>query len=167
MLCAHAGSIPSGQRGALRVLPIASSGNRELGMLGGSLFPSAPAKRAGSLLPTGDGFGRYPADAPLPTVPQMLDGEKAAKSAAVCVDMASGSQRHSGGDNTVMQQLLTDVRGQPSPALLADVALRPVGRPTARTRNPCRAIGGLRRPAVVARTACWCRAATNCGRDAC
>jgi CubicO group peptidase (beta-lactamase class C family) len=74
------------------------------------------------------GFGGYPADAPLPTVPQILDGEKPANSGAVRVDVVPGSLwRYSGGGYTVMQQLLTDVTGQPFPALLADLVLGPVG----------------------------------------
>ena len=74
------------------------------------------------------GFGGYPADAPLPTVQQILDGEKPANSAAVRIDVVPGSLwRYSGGGYTVMQQLLTDATGQPFPALLADLVLGPVG----------------------------------------
>ena len=77
---------------------------------------------------TVSGFMGYPADAPVPTLLQVLDGQKPANSAPVRVDVVPGTMwRYSGGGYTVMQQLLVDVTGQPFPSLLADTVLRPVG----------------------------------------
>jgi CubicO group peptidase (beta-lactamase class C family) len=74
------------------------------------------------------GFGGYPADAPVPTLVQVLDGRKPANSDAVRVDVVPGSiYRYSGGGFTVAQQLLIDVTGRPFPDLLAELVLRPVG----------------------------------------
>ncbi len=77
---------------------------------------------------TVSGFGGYPAEAPVPTVLQVLDGEKPANSAAVRVDVVPGKiRRYSGGGFTVAQQLMTDVTGRPFPDLMAELVLKPVG----------------------------------------
>lgn len=74
------------------------------------------------------GFGGYPADAAVPTVVELLDGEKPANSAAVRVDVVPGSAwRYSGGGYTVMQQLVVDVAGKPFPVLLDELVLGPLG----------------------------------------
>ena len=74
------------------------------------------------------GFGGYPADAPVPTLSQVLDGEKPANSAAIRVDAVPGTVwRYSGGGYTVAQQLMQDVAGRPFPELLAELVLKPVG----------------------------------------
>jgi len=74
------------------------------------------------------GFGGYPADAPVPTLVQALDGQKPANSAAVRADAVPGSLwRYSGGGYTVMQQLMIDVSGKPFPALLSELVLAPLG----------------------------------------
>jgi len=74
------------------------------------------------------GFGGYPADAPVPSVVQVLDGQKPANSEAVRVEAVPGSRMsYSGGGFTVMQQLVTDVAGKPFPALLSELVLKPLG----------------------------------------
>lgn len=74
------------------------------------------------------GFGGYPADAPMPTLVQVLDGAKPANSNPVRVDVLPGRiWRYSGGGYTVAQQLMMDVTGRPFPALLVELALKPVG----------------------------------------
>lgn len=74
------------------------------------------------------GFGGYPAGAAVPTVVELLDGEKPANSAAVRVDVVPGSVwRYSGGGYTVMQQLLVDAAGKPFPDLLDELVLGPLG----------------------------------------
>jgi CubicO group peptidase (beta-lactamase class C family) len=74
------------------------------------------------------GFGGYPADAPVPTLLQVLDGEKPANSDAVRVDVIPGKiWRYSGGGYTVAQQLMMDASGRPFPGLLADLVLKPIG----------------------------------------
>jgi CubicO group peptidase (beta-lactamase class C family) len=74
------------------------------------------------------GFGGYAAEAAVPTVVQVLDGQAPANSAAVRVDIIPGKfMRYSGGGFTVMQLLLSDVTGQPFPDLVAELVLGPVG----------------------------------------
>lgn len=74
------------------------------------------------------GFGGYPADAPVPTLVQVLDGEKPANSGAVRADTVPGTLwRYSGGGYTVAQQLMMDVTGRPFPDLLADLVLKLIG----------------------------------------
>lgn len=74
------------------------------------------------------GFPGYAADAPLPTVVQVLNGAAPANTAPVRVDLQPGSRwRYSGGGITVAQLLMTDVTGEPFPALLERLVLRPLG----------------------------------------
>lgn len=74
------------------------------------------------------GFPGYATDAPMPTVVQVLNGEKPANTAPVRVDMAPGSKwRYSGGGYTVMQLLMTDVTGKPFPELMHETVLKPLG----------------------------------------
>ncbi|HEY6333875.1 MAG TPA: serine hydrolase domain-containing protein, partial [Blastocatellia bacterium] len=74
------------------------------------------------------GFPGYAADAPLPTLVQVLDGTKPANTAPIRVDIDPGSEwRYSGGGYTVMQQMLIDVTGKPFPEILNDAVLSPVG----------------------------------------
>lgn len=74
------------------------------------------------------GFAGYEAGAPVPTLVQVLNGEKPANSAPVRVDLLPGSQwRYSGGGYTVMQLLLIDVTGQPFPRFMRETVLRPLG----------------------------------------
>jgi CubicO group peptidase (beta-lactamase class C family) len=74
------------------------------------------------------GFGGYAADAPVPTLVQVLEGAKPANSGAVRVDVVPGTiWRYSGGGYTVAQLLMTDVTGRPFPDLMAELVLKPVG----------------------------------------
>jgi CubicO group peptidase (beta-lactamase class C family) len=77
---------------------------------------------------TVSGFPGYAAGAPVPTLVQILDGQKPANTAAIRADVVPGAiWRYSGGGYTVMQQLLMDATGRPFPPLLADLVLRPIG----------------------------------------
>ena len=77
---------------------------------------------------TVNGFPGYSADAPVPALVQVLDGQKPANTAAIRADVVPGTiWRYSGGGYTVMQQLLMDVTGRPFPPLLADLVLQPIG----------------------------------------
>ncbi len=77
---------------------------------------------------TVSGFGGYPADAPMPSLVQVLNGEKPANNAAIRVDVLPGKLwRYSGGGFTVAQQLMIDVSGRPFPALLDELVLKPLG----------------------------------------
>lgn len=74
------------------------------------------------------GFAGYRAGEPLPSLLQILDGEKPANNPPVRVDFTPGSKfRYSGGGAEVMQQLLMDVTGQPFPQLMTRLVLGPVG----------------------------------------
>jgi CubicO group peptidase (beta-lactamase class C family) len=74
------------------------------------------------------GFPGYARDRDIPTLVQVLDGEKPANTGAIQVDITPGSQwRYSGGGYTVMQLLLIDVSGKPFPKILRERVLQPAG----------------------------------------
>jgi len=74
------------------------------------------------------GFPGYPAGAPLPTVPQVLDGAAPANTAPVRVDLEPGTRfRYSGGGTTVAQLLLTDIERKPFPEIARETVLAPLG----------------------------------------
>ena len=83
------------------------------------------------------GFGGYAHDAPVPTVPQLLDGEPPANSAAVRVAMMPGLVwKYSGGGTTIAQQVMVDVTGTPFPDLLRELVLEPCGMGAATFEQP-------------------------------
>jgi CubicO group peptidase (beta-lactamase class C family) len=74
------------------------------------------------------GFRGYAADEPVPTLLQVLDGEKPANSAPVRVDILPGSQwRYSGGGISVAQQMVVDVTGKPFPQFMREAVLDRLG----------------------------------------
>jgi CubicO group peptidase (beta-lactamase class C family) len=74
------------------------------------------------------GFPGYASDAPLPTLVQVLNGEKPANTPAIVVDMVPGTEwRYSGGGFVVAQLLLQDVTGEPFPAFMKEKVLGPAG----------------------------------------
>jgi CubicO group peptidase (beta-lactamase class C family) len=74
------------------------------------------------------GFPGYAANEPVPTVVQVLDGEKPANTAPVRVDFVPGSQfRYSGGGITIEQLLITDVTGEPFPEFMRETVLSKAG----------------------------------------
>jgi CubicO group peptidase (beta-lactamase class C family) len=83
------------------------------------------------------GFPGYAVDAPMPTLVQILNGEKPANTPAIRVDIEPGSQwRYSGGGYTVMQQLCMDVTGKSFPELMRDLVLAPAGMRQSTYENP-------------------------------
>lgn len=83
------------------------------------------------------GFGGYRAGAPLPSVPQVLDGNGPANSAPVRVDAIPGSMwRYSGGGVTIEQLVMTDVAKEPFPALMRRLVLDPVGMANSTFEQP-------------------------------
>ncbi len=73
------------------------------------------------------GFPGYAVDAPIPSVPQVLNGEKPANTAPVRVNKVPGRGfRYSGGGTTIVQQLLIDVTNQPFPELMRQNVLEPL-----------------------------------------
>lgn len=74
------------------------------------------------------GFKGYEAGAPVPTVPQLLDGKPPANSEAVRVTKPVGEKfEYSGGGTTIMQQLLVDVLQMPFPEIMRRYSLDPAG----------------------------------------
>ena len=74
------------------------------------------------------GFPGYDVDAPLPTLVQVLDGEKPANTEPIRVDFVPGSkERYSGGGVTIEQLLMMDVTGKAFPTLLRETVLDKIG----------------------------------------
>lgn len=83
------------------------------------------------------GFRGYEAGAPLPTLPQILDGAQPANSFAVEVTMPPGAQNsYSGGGVEITQLALTDQLARPYAAILDDLVLRPVGMTSSTFAQP-------------------------------
>jgi CubicO group peptidase (beta-lactamase class C family) len=73
------------------------------------------------------GFPGYANSAPVPTLVQVLNGEKPANTPAIRCEAAPGvSWKYSGGGFTIMQQVLIDVTKEPFPKLLHDSVLAPI-----------------------------------------
>jgi CubicO group peptidase (beta-lactamase class C family) len=74
------------------------------------------------------GFEGYASDEPVPTLVQVLNGEKPANSAPIRSEQAPGKEwKYSGGGYTIMQQALIDVAKEPFPKILHDSVLVPIG----------------------------------------
>ncbi|HEY1472201.1 MAG TPA: serine hydrolase [Candidatus Acidoferrum sp.] len=74
------------------------------------------------------GFPGYDVDAPLPSIVQILNGEKPANTEPIRVDIVPGTKfRYSGGGVTIEQLLMTDVSGKPFPVLLRETVLDKIG----------------------------------------
>jgi CubicO group peptidase (beta-lactamase class C family) len=74
------------------------------------------------------GFAGYPANARLPSLVQVLNGETPANNPPIRVDMVPGTQwRYSGGGFEIIQEVLNDVTGTPFPKLMHDLVLQPLG----------------------------------------
>jgi CubicO group peptidase (beta-lactamase class C family) len=72
------------------------------------------------------GFPGYPQGAPLPTLPQILDGLPPANSPAVRVEGRPGAYSYSGGGYEIAELALGDAFG-PYPALATETVLAPMG----------------------------------------
>lgn len=74
------------------------------------------------------GFPGYASSAPVPTLVQVLNGEKPANTEAIRSEAAPGERwQYSGGGFTIMQQALIDLSKEPYPKLLHDSVLAPIG----------------------------------------
>jgi len=74
------------------------------------------------------GFPGYASNEPVPTLVQVLNGEKPANTAAIRSEAAPGAQwKYSGGGYTIMQQAVIDVTHDPFARLLHDTVLAPIG----------------------------------------
>jgi CubicO group peptidase (beta-lactamase class C family) len=74
------------------------------------------------------GFPGYATDAEVPSLVQVLNGEKPANTPAIRIEAAPGSRwNYSGGGYTIMQQMLIDETKETFPKLLHDTVLAPIG----------------------------------------
>ena len=75
------------------------------------------------------GFPGYGANEQVPTLIQILDGQKPpANTDPIRVDILPGKQlRYSGGGYTVLQQLMMDLTGKPFPDLMQELVLGKIG----------------------------------------
>ena len=74
------------------------------------------------------GFRGYAQGEPVPTLKQILDGEKPANCAPIRVDILPGSKwRYSGGGYTILQQLMIDLMKMPFPQIMNMIVLRKLG----------------------------------------
>ncbi len=74
------------------------------------------------------GFPGYDIDEKIPTLVEVLNGEKPANTAPVRVDFVPGTdERYSGGGITIEQLLMMDVSGQQFPALMKASVLDKIG----------------------------------------
>ena len=74
------------------------------------------------------GFPGYASAEPVPTLVQVLNGEKPANTPAIRSEAAPGARwKYSGGGYIIMQQALVDVTKEPFPKLLHDTVLAPIG----------------------------------------
>jgi len=73
------------------------------------------------------GFEGYAAGEKVPTLVQVLNGERPANSAPVTIDFVPGTKfRYAGGGYAIIQQILIDATGEPFPDLMQEVALQPL-----------------------------------------
>jgi CubicO group peptidase (beta-lactamase class C family) len=74
------------------------------------------------------GFPGYASDEKLPSVVQILNGEKPANTEAIRVDVVPGTLwRYSGGGYVILQTLMSDVTGEAFPKIMHDLVLQPAG----------------------------------------
>jgi CubicO group peptidase (beta-lactamase class C family) len=74
------------------------------------------------------GFPGYPVGGPIPTLTQILNGEKPANTSAIRVDRLPGKEwKYSGGGYVVVQQMVIDVTGKPFPQFMDETVLKPLG----------------------------------------
>jgi CubicO group peptidase (beta-lactamase class C family) len=74
------------------------------------------------------GFPGYATNDPVPTLIQILNGDKPANTPPIRVESEPGSKwNYSGGGYVVMQQLLLDTTKEPFPKLVHDTVLAPIG----------------------------------------
>lgn len=74
------------------------------------------------------GFGGYASGEPVPSLRQVLDGEKPAKSLPIRVEITPGSEwKYSGGGYVIVQEVVSEVMKTPFVTLMSDLVLEPAG----------------------------------------
>jgi len=74
------------------------------------------------------GFPGYASDEPIPTVVQILNGEKPANTGPIRVNVVPGTiGRCSGGGYVILQTLMSDVTQKAFPEIMNELVLRPAG----------------------------------------
>jgi CubicO group peptidase (beta-lactamase class C family) len=83
------------------------------------------------------GFPGYAVGEPIPTLPQIFNGEKPANNEPIRVDFVPGSKvRYSGGGTTIVQQAIIDVTGKPFPEFMHETVLGPIGMKESTYQQP-------------------------------
>jgi len=83
------------------------------------------------------GFLGYTAGTPVPTLIQVLNGEKPSNSEAIVVDkIPGGSFRYAGGGYCIMQQMLIDIEGKSYPELMQEFVLAPLNMKNSTYNQP-------------------------------
>ena len=83
------------------------------------------------------GFPGYPVGRAMPTLIQVLNGEKPANTAAIRVNRIPGSEwKYSGGGYMVMQQMVLDVTGKPFPRFMDESVLKPLSMASSTYAQP-------------------------------
>lgn len=83
------------------------------------------------------GFPGYGADGELPTLLQILNGEKPSNTEPMRVECTPGAEcRYSGGGYVIVQQLMMDVSGKPFPDLMDELVLGKLGMRHSTFRQP-------------------------------
>jgi CubicO group peptidase (beta-lactamase class C family) len=83
------------------------------------------------------GFPGYDVGEPIPTLVQILNGEKPSNTGPIRVDYVPGSQeRYSGGGVTIEQQLIIDVTGEAFPQFMRETVLDKIGMSNSTYEQP-------------------------------
>lgn len=83
------------------------------------------------------GFPGYEAGAPLPSIPQILNGESPANTKAVRSQFEPGKRfQYSGGGTTISQLIVTDITGRKYEEYMADEILKPIGMSNSSYQQP-------------------------------